>query len=275
VEARLTPDVVGVQIVYRWRDLEPQKDVYRFDRIEADLAFLGGKGKQLWVQLQDRFFRPEDRGIPDYVLDGAAYRGGLARQKDRPGEGVPESSGWVTKQWNGKVRARFQKLLRALAARCDGRIYGLNLPETAADVDMDVERRASGFHCDDYFRATLENIEVAKSVFLRSHVVQYVNFWPCEWNNDRDYMGRMFRTAVRKGIGLGGPDVVPYRKAQMRNAYPFFHRHHAELPIVAFAVQEPTRTYVNPETGKPFTDREFLDFATGYLGARILFWSVD
>lgn len=39
------------------------------------------------------------------------------------------------------------------------------------------------------------------------------------------------------------------------------------------AVQEPTLTYKNPETGKPFIKAEFDRFAENYLGADIIFWS--
>ena len=39
------------------------------------------------------------------------------------------------------------------------------------------------------------------------------------------------------------------------------------------AVQEPTLTYTNPETKKPFTRDEFVAFAEGYLGVDIIFWA--
>jgi hypothetical protein len=39
------------------------------------------------------------------------------------------------------------------------------------------------------------------------------------------------------------------------------------------AVQEPTLTYTNPETKKPFTRDEFVAFAQDYLGVDVIFWS--
>ena len=39
------------------------------------------------------------------------------------------------------------------------------------------------------------------------------------------------------------------------------------------AVQEPTLTYRNPQTKKPFTKEEFTAFADDYLGASVIFWS--
>ena len=58
------PDIAGVQIVYTWKSLEPAQDRYDFSQIEADLAFLQKRGKQLFVQLQDRFFVIEARNVP-------------------------------------------------------------------------------------------------------------------------------------------------------------------------------------------------------------------
>ena len=44
----------GVQIIYSWRQLEPQKDIYDFSKIEKDLKFLAKEHKKLFIQIQDR-----------------------------------------------------------------------------------------------------------------------------------------------------------------------------------------------------------------------------
>lgn len=266
-------DIEGAQIVYSWRALEPTKGHYDFSAIERDLKTLQASGKQLFIQLQDRFFEPEARYVPDYLMQDPAYHGGLAPQFDNPGEGKPVGSGWVARQWDPAVRARYQALLAALARQFDGRVYGVNLPETA--IDPDEKRPPEGFTCDRYFEGEMDNLAAARRLFTRSHLVQYVNFWPCEWDNDHDYMGRLFAFAHANRIGLGGPDIVPHRKAQMKNAYPLFHRYKGKLPLVAMAVQEPTLTYTNPASGKPFTKKEFVAFADDYLGADIIFWSTS
>ena len=41
------------------------------------------------------------------------------------------------------------------------------------------------------------------------------------------------------------------------------------------AVQEPTLTYTNPATGKPFTREEIVAFARDYLGVDIVFWTAE
>jgi hypothetical protein len=266
------PDIHGVQIVYSWKQLETAKDVYDFSAIEHDLAQVEALHKKLFIQIQDRFFEPTARHIPAY-LQTPAYGGGLVAQADNPGEGKAEAQGWVAMQWNPALRERYQKLLTALAAKFDGKVAGVNLPETAIDIDMKDPK--SGFTCDNYFAATLDNIQFARKTFKQANVVQYVNFWPCEWDNDRQYMSRLFEAASKNHIGLGGPDIVPYKQAQMKNSYPFFHQYKGKLELVAMAVQEPTLSYTNPKTHKKFSQKEFTDFAENYLGANIIFWSTQ
>jgi hypothetical protein len=265
------PDISGAQIVYSWKSLEPDKGQYDFSAIERDLEYTNSLGKKLFIQIQDRFFSVEDRGIPNYLASESEYGGGLAPQSDNPGEGRAPASGWVAIQWNHAVRERYQELLKALAERFDGKVFGINLPETAADID--VKHDKTGFSCDAYFDAEMKNLASAHAVFIKSHVVQYVNFWPCEWADDHKYMERIFAFAAGNGIGLGGPDIVPNRKGQMKNSYPFFHDYKGKLDLVAMAVQEPTLTYKNQKTGKPFTKDEFTGFAQDYLGADLIFWS--
>jgi hypothetical protein len=263
------PDIDGVQIIYNWRQLEPEEGQYDFSEIERDLAAVTELDKKFWIQIQDRFFMNRFRPVPDYLQTEAIYGGGLTPQYD---DDRNVQQGWVVTQWNPAVRARFQALLTALAAEFDGRVFGLNLPESAVNIDPDTDQ--SGFTCDAYVAASLENIGAARAAFQQSHVVQYANFWPCEWNNDKGYMQRAFEDAEAKGYGMGGPDIAPNRRGQMRNSYPFFNAFHERLPIVAMAIQEPTLAYRNPETGAPFTRTEFVDFAENYLGVDVIFWSV-
>jgi hypothetical protein len=267
------PDIEGVQIVYSWKSLETTRGEYDFTQIERDLQHLDSLNRKLFIQLQDRFFEVKHRNVPSYLLQDPVYGGGLVPQVDNPGENQPLGHGWATQQWNPAVRERFQRLIEALASKFDGRVAGINLPESAIDIDKENDK--SGFTCDKYFAAQLENLAFARKVFTKSHVVQYVNFWPCEWNNDKDYMSRAFEFAHANRIGLGGPDIVPYRKAQMKNSYPFFNRYKGKLSLVAMAIQQPTLTYLNPETKKPHTREEFLAFAENYLGVDIIFWTTE
>ena len=267
------PDIAGVQVVYNWKLLEMSPGEYDFSAIEEDLAVTGRLGKKLFIQLQDRFFMHEHRNVPRYLLEDPRYDGGLAPQRDNPGENQPDGSGWVAMQWKPAVRERFQKLVSALAKQFDGRVHGINLPETA--VDIDPKRDKTGFDCDTYFKAEVENIRHARREFRTSHVVQYVNFWPCGWADERGYFTRFFAILEKERIGAGGPDIVPNRPGQMKNSYPFLNRYKDRLPLIAMAVQDATLTYTNPATKKPFTHAEFVAFARDYLGVDIIFWDVS
>jgi len=264
------PDIQGVQILYIWKNLEPQKGVYDFSMIEHDLAIARAHHKQFWLQVQDRSFRPEARWYPGYILNDPEYGGGIARQyDDRGGKEVP--AGWVVRQWDPAVRARYQALIAALAKQFDGRILGFNGEESAMDVGK--ENPPAGYSCDAYFEASQENILFARAAFKRSHVVQYVNFWPCGWKDANGYMSRFFAFAAANRIGVGGPDIVPNQRWQMANSYPFIHAWQNKVPIVAMAIQEPTLEYINPVTKRPFTRDEFINFAIDYLGVDIIFWA--
>jgi hypothetical protein len=266
------PDISGAEVMYVWRNLEPHRGAYDFSMIEHDLALTRARHKGMFVEVLDRFFTPASRYLPQYMLDEPEYGGGLARQYDDSRPGQPWTpAGWAARQWDSEVRARFQALLAALAARFDGRIEGIILTESAITVDRDTP--PEGFTCDAYFDAEQENALFARRAFRRSHVVQYVNFWPCGWNNAHGYMSRFFDFAAANHIGVGGPDIVPNRPGQMTNSYLFIRAFRDRVPVVAMAVQEPTLEYVNPGTGRPFTREEFEAFAVDYLGVDIIFWS--
>ncbi len=264
--------VTGAQIIYSWKQLEPKKGVYDFSKIENDLNFLNSIHKYLFIQLQDRSFEPTIFNIPDYIREDKIYHGGVAMQYDFPGEGKSITMGWVARVWDPAVKERFHLLIEKLADQFDGKIYGINLPETA--VDFDPNNPPKDFTFDNYFRAELENIGMVKKSFHKSIVIQYVNFFPGEWNNDHRYMSRLFSYAIQHQIGLGGPDVVPYRKAQMKNSYPFFHKFRGKL-LTGMAIQEPDYTYKNPATEDYYKFSDFYEFTKNYLGASLLFWNVQ
>lgn len=266
-------NIDGVQIVYSWKMLEPSKDHYDFSMIKSNLNYLNSQHKKLFIQIQDRFFTPQAKNIPLYLQTESVYHGGIAPQLDVPGMNKPLVSGWVAMQWNSAVQARYQKLIQELAKRFDGKIYGINLPETA--IDIEDKSNTSNFSCDKYFDAEVNNILTTRRAFKQSNVVQYVNFFPCEWNNDRNYMNRMFNLAKQYNIGLGGPDVIPYKKSHMENSYQYFAKNKQQLELVTMAVQAPDYTYINPHTHQKFTHTEFTNFARDYLGANIIFWDVQ
>ena len=262
----------GVQIIYSWKQLEPKKNVYDFSKIEKDLELLNKAHKKLFIQIQDRSFTPDVFNVPDYIREEVMYHGGVEMQYDFPGEGKPITTGWVARTWDPAVQERFQLLIQQLSAQFDGKIYGINLPETSADFDPN--HMPIDFTSDKYFDSVIDNIGYLKKTFQQSMVIQYVNFFPGEWDNDHHYMSRLFAFAMKHNIGLGGPDVVPYKDSQMKNSYPFFHKHKGKV-LTAVAIQEPDYTYKNPSTGDFYNFYDFYSFAKEFLGAAILFWNIE
>lgn len=267
------PEIQGIQSLYTWKSLEPQKDQYDFSAIANDLNRTRSMGKHLWVQIQDRTFSIASNPVPKY-LHQPIYNNGSVPQCD--GDDCDNhfvAGGWATAQWNPHVRERFQRLLKALAARFDGEVYGFNLPETSIEVQSN--STTTGYSCQGYFEGTLDNARYAASVFNQSCAVQYVNFWPCGWANANNYMGDSFRFFANNGVGIGGPDNIPYKSTMMNNAYPYMSRYRDKVPMSVVAVQEPDLAAINPNTSKPFTKEEFMLFAENQLGSQILFWALS
>ena len=88
-------------------------------------------------------------------------------------------------------------------------------------------------------------------------------------------MRKIFLYAKKNKIGLGGPDIIPYRQSQMKNSYAFFHHYQGEINPIGMAVQEGDYTYKKPDTNQYYKFSDFYLFARDYLGATILFWNVQ
>ena len=43
--------IIGAQLKYMWRELEPTENQYNLELIQKDLDFLTSKGKRLFIQL--------------------------------------------------------------------------------------------------------------------------------------------------------------------------------------------------------------------------------
>jgi hypothetical protein len=65
----------GAQIMYAWRDFEPEKGRYDFSILKQDFEYLKKYNKKLFVQLQDVTFNPKYKAVPDYLMT-AEYDGG-------------------------------------------------------------------------------------------------------------------------------------------------------------------------------------------------------
>jgi hypothetical protein len=144
--------IEGAQLKYTWRELEPEKDRYRFEALRGDLAFLSARHKRLFVQLQDTSFDDRVVNVPEYLRREAEFNGGANRQynTDNGSEDRAVPAGWVARRWDPAVQKRFHKLLQVLGREFDGRIAGLNLPETSIDFGESGRLYPPGFTPERY-----------------------------------------------------------------------------------------------------------------------------
>ena len=274
-----TPAFDGAQVAYSWRQLEQGKDNYEFSMIREDLAFLEAHGKKLWIQIQDVMFSPRWKPVPNYILSDPQYHGGVDRQYQyKPGDEAHAVAvgGGVARRWDPAVQERFQKLILALGKEFDGRVAGINFEETAADFGESGRLFPSGFTPEIYRDAIIANMKVLRRAFPKSVTLVYANFMPGEWRpvNDRGYLRAVYRAARELKVGVGGPDLLPYKPGQMGSSYSLIREVAGEVPI-GIAVQDGNSAHINPKTGKRVTIAEQIAFATGYLHADYIFWCTE
>ncbi len=270
-----TKTLVGAQLAYSWRQLEPGKGDYDFSAIREDLAFLTAKGKKLFIQLQDVTFGEKWISVPNYVLRDPQYNGGANKQYRIAANDEDHATvlGWMARRWDSAVQERFHQLLFALGKEFDGRIEGINFAETSVGFGESGRLFPNGFSFEVYRDAIITNMKALKRAFPKSVVMQYANFMPGEWRptNDKGYLQAVYRAARELQVGVGGPDLLPYRPGQLKSSYPLI-REAAGIVPTGIAVQDGNYEDVNPQTGKRITIAELMDFATNYLKVDYIFW---
>jgi hypothetical protein len=263
------PRFEGAQIMYAWRQLEPEKDRYDFSVIDEDFTYLKSYGKKLFIQLQDATFSPQYRAVPDYLMTAEYDSGAVVQRNDN---GRPE--GWVAKRWNRKVQERFALLLSALGKAFDGKIEGINLQESSIGVSV---RDDSSFTPAVYAAALKTNMLALKKAFPNSTTMQYANFMPGEWlpSSDKGYLRSLYEYGERIGVGLGAPDLMVRRKGQLNHAYAMMHEQDYTVPL-GIAVQD--GNYIG-QTGSMEVNNDHQNlvpmlhaFARDFLRVGYMFW---
>lgn len=270
------PAIAGAQLKYKWKELEPERDRYDFAVIRRELAFLEGHGKALFIQLQDVTFDRDSVNTPQYLLDDPEFGGGVALQYEfDEDEARPVAGGWVARRWDPAVRERLRRLFEALAREFDGRIAGINLPETS----IGFARGAfdpPGYTYDGYFEGIKDLMSAARNAFRSSDVLIYANFMPGETlpDDDRGYLRGVYEHADRIGAGVGGPDLLPHRWFQRQNSLPLIAAR-APGTVAGVAVQWGNLEDVDKSTGRRVTVEELADYAYRELHLDYIFWGTQ
>lgn len=287
-KALLDPRFTGAQIVYTWRSLETGKEHYDFSAIKDDINYLNSLGgKKVWIQLQEKSFVPNIKNVPDYILEDPLYKGGVIKQsmisapERDPNKPVTDDEyGFSAKMWEKPVRDQFQKLILALGAEFDGKIEGINFSESSIEIGSENPDGTTSFPPDFKPRAYVDAIEsnmvALAQAFQKSTAMVYLNFLPDEWlpGDDKGYMKGLFEKAKALKMGIGGPDLMPYRKSHMNQTYGFFKVYPEQL-VKGMAVQDGNLRQINPQTKKKNTVKDILKFSKEYLGLDYIFWVED
>jgi hypothetical protein len=251
----------GAQVRYDWRDLEPQKGVYDFSKIEGDLRYLESRGKRLVIQLMDRRFHSKARSLPDYLYDDDLYHGGTEPFKNEGGS--------VARLWDQAVLGRYLALVRALGNRFNKEPYfeAFTFEETAIGID---KTNAEGFTHRKYLDALKEMVTVAKEAFPHTNVIMYGNWL----SNPKGALAELAEHCCQTGAGWGGPDVVPDKapgKTKARKTpiagYALYPQYAGKMPLGA-AVQTPS---FGGKEGT-FTLDELYDTGVNVLMLNYIFW---
>jgi hypothetical protein len=267
----------GAQIMYAWKQLEPEKGQYDFSIIQEDYNYLLSHGKKLFMQLQDATFNPKYVGIPDYLLT-EEYDGGSTQQYSE--NGIAE--GWVAKRWNPRVQNRFALLLTELGKEFDGKIEGINLQESAVGVTSETD---TTFTPELYMNSIKINMLALKKSFPISITMQYANFMPGEWLpwENMGYLRSVYQFGQETGVGLGSPDLMVQRRGHLNHAIAMMHENNYTVPL-GIAVQD--GNYI----GKTGSDHDYNEheengvvergnmvpllhaFAKDFLNVSYMFW---
>jgi hypothetical protein len=263
----------GAQLKYSWRELEPEKDRYDFSAVEHDLQFLHAHHKKLWIQLQDVSFDSARLNVPDYLLHDSVYHGGNALTYYKDAAGVRHNGGAVARRWDAAVQQRFAALLNALGHEFDGRIEGINLPETSIGWDEFADVAPKDFTPTIYQDAVIANMTALRHAFRKTVAMQYANFMPGEWlpEDDHGHLRAVFAAARRLHVSVGGPDLMPRKPGQMKHDYPLIAAASDVTPN-GIAVQEGNYAHIDPQTHQRVTVADLLVFAKDYLHVTYVFW---
>jgi hypothetical protein len=106
--------------------------------------------------------------------------------------------------------------------------------------------------------------------------MQYANFMPGEWRptEDKGYLRAVYDAAREMKVGVGGPDLLPFRPGQRGSSYPLIEGVAGLVPV-GIAVQDGNFEDRHPQTGQRITVDEMMEFATKYLKVDYIFWGTQ
>lgn len=253
---------LGVQKMYTWRALEPERGRYDFSAIRSDLAFLGAHGKRLVIQVQTKAFGRGQNCCPAY-LSGRDFGGGV--YETRWGSYNPII-------WDERVNARLNALYMQMGKQLDQEPFleAVVIPETAVTGQVATQGEAP-YTSGGYIRSIEAGMTAMKDAFPHTVVLQYVNM-PLE------SIDPLAEYAKAHGIGFGGPDVYPFDPLltdPRKGVYRLYAPLSGIVPLGA-AVQQNDYSQKAAFRGPPGepTVQEIYAFGRDRLRLNYMFWGI-
>ena len=249
--------VTGVQLRYRWADLEPDEGHYDFAPIARDLEAATRADLQLVVMIEDKSF--------DYEMPTPAYLHDKRTVATR-------NRGYMAVRWDPEVSDRFRQLIANLGAQfdCNPHFEGVAFQETALSLD-DAVLSQYGYTPEKYRDSLIGLLRAAAKSVPTSRVFWYMNFLP----RRQEYIGDIAQAIVGTGVVMGGPDVLPENQALARRVYPFYDKFSGRLKLFGSMQHDSyrQRRSTGASGDSPYWSMdEMFTFARDRLHVDYLFW---
>jgi hypothetical protein len=271
-ELQATPALLGLQVRYSWRELEPVKGNYDFTSVDKLLAELAAQKKRLVILLQIKSFDadPAYSPVPEYAK-GAAYSGGIFAFSNVNKTVI---RGYGTKLWNQNIYDRMVALVEKLGQRYNSNPYfeGIGFSESAFGQPYPKNSILLADSVKFYDNVIGLNRQLRTS-FPNTMTYQFTNY-------PRNVLEKFVSNFKELGIALGGPDIFLTDKGLQTTAPPkgIYHYYPELSGIVPLAPSIQHQNFRNTQhDGKGYqpTLPQLLSFARDTLKANYLFWTRD
>jgi hypothetical protein len=249
----LSDEIKGVQLRYRWTDLEPLEGRYDLSLIARDLEVAARWKLQLVAVIEDKSFNDRPPPTPAYLHAKHTLR---SRQ------------GYTAVRWDPYVNQRLQQLVAEIGAQfdCNPNLEGIAFQESAPNLADEV-LAASGYTPEKYRDALLALLRSASQSLPRSRIFWYMNFLP----GGQAYLGDIARTLAGTGLVMGGPDVLPDNEPLAERVYPLYEALNGRLPLFC-SMRHPSYRHLKAGASGYWSMEDLFVFARDELHVDYLFW---
>ena len=240
----------GVQLRYEWKELEPQKDVYDFSKIDADIAKFSLVNKKLVIFLMTKSF-VDSSALPPY-MDNYVYR-----------YGATTKPGWNIKLWENEAKVRLEALVKALGAKYDSNpnVEAITFNETSLGDGL-----ITASQLEAYFTNMIYVVEKASAYFRNTSVVQFVNY-------PKSILPKLTEAMLKAKVSVGGPDIFPKDKGLLTGAYTYYSKFNGVTPVMPSVQGQNYITQCHNCPPDPLTLQQLYGYGKTNLFATHMFWT--